>query len=249
MSLSTWTPTAVSSEAFDWRGQVWRMVESQYVAATMKLVDTLEEQDLLETLVETSKPSMPEGTEKLDYLLATPFRYHPNRGGSRFRAASDPGVFYGAQTVRTAGAELGYWRWRFLQDATDLECLDPVAHTAFRVDVHTTVVDLQVPPFDIDARCWHHPRDYAATQQFARVVRQANVGGILYRSVRDPQSSWCLALLTPTGFAKRKPNVKRQTWFLAVSRTEVTLRHDGGEHEPMQFTVGDWRDTGIIGRA
>ncbi|UOD51408.1 RES family NAD+ phosphorylase [Orrella daihaiensis] len=240
MSLITWTPTAVSSEAFDWRGQVWRMVESQYIAATMKLVDTLEEQDLLETLVETSKPGLPDDTQQLDYLLATPFRYYPNRGGSRFRAASDPGVFYGAQTIRTAGAELGYWRWRFLRDATDLDRLDPVAHTAFAAEVNTTVVDLQKAPLADDARYWQHPTDYNATQQFARTVRQAGVGGILYRSVSGPQPSWCLALLTPAGFAKRKPNAQRQTWYLSVSHTEVTLRHDSGAHASMRFAVDDW---------
>lgn len=240
MSLSTWTPTAVSSEAFDWRGQVWRMVESQSIAATMKLVDTIEEQDLLETLVETSKPRLPSDTTKLDYLLATPFRYHPKRGGSRFRAVSDPGVFYGAQTVRTAGAELGYWRWRFLQDAVNLDRLDPVAHTAFQVQVHTSVVDLQIPPFDTDARHWQHPTDYGSTQQFARIARDADVGGILYRSVRDPEPSWCLALLTPAGFAGRKPGPRRQTWYLAVSRTEVILRHDDESHESMRFAVAQW---------
>jgi len=107
------------------------MVESQHIAATMKLVDTRDEQDLLETMLESSKPVQPDDTAGLDYLLATPFRYHPRRGGSRFRSATDPGVFYGAESVRTAGAELGYWRWKFLQDAVDLDRIEPVAHTAF----------------------------------------------------------------------------------------------------------------------
>ena len=34
----------------------WRGVETQYIAASMKLVDTLEEQDLLEKMLEVSKP-------------------------------------------------------------------------------------------------------------------------------------------------------------------------------------------------
>lgn len=241
MSLSTWTPTVVSSEAIPWRGQVWRMVESQYVAATMKLVDTLEEQDLLETLLEASKPKLPDETAGLDYLLATPFRYHPNRGGSRFRGVKDPGVFYAAESIRTAGAELGYWRWKFLIDAVDLDRLDPVAHTAFQVDVQTLVVDLQASPFSQYSANWEHPSDYRATQAFASVARQANVGGILYRSARDPMPSWCLALLAPNGFAKRNPNAQRQTWYVAVSRHEVVWRPDTGGGQSFEFDATRWQ--------
>lgn len=36
---------------------------------------------------------------------------------ARFRAETDPGVFYGAGSVRTAAAELSYWRWKFRREA------------------------------------------------------------------------------------------------------------------------------------
>ena len=36
---------------------------------------------------------------RVHYLLATPFRYTPARGGSQFRELTDPGVFYGAESV------------------------------------------------------------------------------------------------------------------------------------------------------
>lgn len=237
MSFTTWMPPEVSSEAFDWKGQAWRIVEAQHIAATMKLVDNYDEQDLLETLLETSKPLMPEHTVGLHYLLATPFRYNPHRSGSRFRAVTDPGVFYGAQSVRTAGAELGYWRWKFLQDAMDLKHIEPVAHTAFQVDISTTVVDLQRPPFDVDALVWQHSTEYGPTQQFARTAREAKVGGILYRSVRDVEPSWCIALLNPLGFSSPKLYGQTQTWFLAVYPHEVTLRSEFGS---MRFSSKDW---------
>ena len=213
------------------------MVEAQHIAATMKLVDSRGEQDVLEALLERSKPAPLHGTAGLDYLLATPFRYAPKQYGSRFRAPTDPGVFYGAESVETAGAELGYWRWRFLVDAVALERLEPVVHTAFRVAIATSVVDLQRPPFEADAAVWQHKTDYAPTQQFARVARDADVGGILYRSVRAPNPSWCLALLTPAGFAQPAPHAEQQTWFMAVSRHEVTLRRDTGS---MQFSAAGW---------
>lgn len=218
------------------------MVESQYIAATMKLVDDRAEQDLLESLLETSKPPGAD-TDRLDYLLATPFRYDPQRGGSRFRGETDPGVFYGAETMRTAGAELGYWRWKFLMASDGLDRIGPVPHTAFSVAIDTQAVDLQRPPFDADGATWRHPTDYAPTQRFARVAREAEVGGILYRSVRDPEPSWCLALLTPAGFAERKPQPERHTWYLAVTRQEVTLRR---EAESLQFSAELWAQSEAV---
>ena len=59
MSLPTWTPSEVSSKARFGSQNVWRMVENQHVAATMKIVDTLSEQELLETIIEEQKPAVP----------------------------------------------------------------------------------------------------------------------------------------------------------------------------------------------
>lgn len=239
MSFTTWTPAAVSSEARRWRGSAWRMVESQHIAATMKLVDTREEQDLLETLLDRGKPSLQPETEALDILLATPFRYPPRKGGSRFRGATDPGVFYAAESVRTAAAELGYWRWRFLHDAVDLAGLEPVPHTAFAAGLSAQVIDLRQPPFDADAAVWQHPTHYAPTQAFGRVAREAGLGGIRYRSVRDPSPAWCIAVLSPGGFAETRPQPGAQTWYLAVSQRAVTWRR---ESEAITFSVESWRE-------
>lgn len=220
MSYTIWTQDAVLSEAHLWQGPIWRMVEAQHIASTMKLVDTLAEQDVLETLLESSKPRQPDTTQGLDYLLATPFRYYPQRTGSRFRAITDPGVFYGAQTEKTAAAELGYWRWRFLKEASQLKKLDPVAHTAFQANISTAAIDLRVAPFNSDQPVWQHPNDYSCTQAFARTARAGGVGAIFYHSVRDPDAGVCIALLTPAGFAQKK-SMGEQTWFLAVSQNGV----------------------------
>jgi hypothetical protein len=213
------------------------MVEAQHTASTMKIVDNDEEQDVLETLLEGSKPAQPASALALDYLLATPFRYYPLRGGSRFRAITDSGVFYGAESVRTASAELGYWRWKFLKDAVDLDKLEPVAHTAFRADVSTQVVDLRSPPFNADASAWLHPTDYSATQSLAQTARDADIGGIQYQSVRDPHPAWCMAVLTPQAFSNPKPNPLMQTWWLAVHQDAVIWRRN---NESMTFNAAAW---------
>ena len=147
MSSTISTPAAVAAEGRRWRGRVWRAVEAQHVVSTRALVDTLDEQNLLEALLDEGKPRRPAGTAKLHYLLFTPFRYRPSRHGSRFRAPNDPGVFYAADEVRTACAELGYWRWRHLADSPSLASMPVKPQTVFRVSLAASAVDLRAAPF------------------------------------------------------------------------------------------------------
>jgi hypothetical protein len=232
VSFNTWTPHAVSSEAFPWQERVWRIVEAQHVASTMKLVDDVDEQHTLEVLLEGSKPMMRPGTANLDYLLATPFRYHPKRGGSRFRSEIDPGVFYGAESIRTAGAELGYWRWRFLRDSVDLNYLGPVAHTVFCCEPSCRVVDLRCSPFAQDATAWTTSDRYLETQEIARVARKADVQAIIYESVRDETPAWCVAILNPAVFDGIRPKIDERAWFLSVTQNSVQLR---SQHESYSY--------------
>ena len=86
MSSNTWTPAALSSEARALSGTCWRLVEAQHRVSTLKLVDTVEEQSVLEDLIQNTKPVLPAECAHLHYLLCTPFRYgavYP--AGSRFR--------------------------------------------------------------------------------------------------------------------------------------------------------------------
>jgi hypothetical protein len=219
------------------RTGLWRMVESQHIASTMKLVDSAAEQDVLEILLEQGKLPQAIATTRLDYLLASPFRYPPYPAGSRFRGSTDPGVFYGAHSMRTAAAELGYWRWRFLLDSPGLEQVGPVLHTAFRVRIDATAMDLRDPPFDAHASAWTASRDYGTTQSFARAARAVKLQAIVYHSVRDPLPGWCVALLAPTGFARRKPEPLMQSWWLTATRQEVVWRR---EADTLSFVVDDW---------
>ena len=225
MLFSIWTPHAVLSNSFLWESIAWRIVEAQHVASTMKIVDTADEQILLEKLLEGNKPDYVRGTEHLDYLLATPFRYPTRKGGSRFRSFSEPGVFYAAESIKTAAAETGYWRWRFLQDALDLDQIEPVAHTAFQISVRAKVVDLRKEPFVSDG-AWLSKTNYEPTQAFSRTAREVGLGGIIYQSVRNPEPSWCVAILAPDAFSDNKPNPIMQTWWLLVKQDEVVWRRD-----------------------
>src|SRR6476661_4987320 len=192
---------------------LWRAVEAQHQVSTMVLVDTLDEQALLESILEESKPPLPQPLRSLHWLLFTPFRYPPLPSGSRFRGPAEPGVFYGADERRTACAELGYWRWCFLSDSPALDTLGPIAQTLFLTPVAGQGIDLRLPPFDAMRPAWMHPTDYAACQALARQARDAGLHLIRYTSVRDPESGGCAALLSHTGFAADKPSAN-EAWTL-----------------------------------
>ncbi len=237
MSFSTWTPHAVSSNEFTWSGLAWRMVEAQHYASTMKIVDTRDEQDLLEFVLEKSKPTLSSEFQGLHYLLATPFRYQPSKSGSRFRGVNDPSVFYCAESSLTAGIELGYWRWRFLNDSEGIDQIEPVAHTAFSVELSSKVIDLRTKPFSKDRLSWTQSTDYRATQELASIVRKTDVSIIFYESVRNPESSWCAAVLKPDAFKKPKPIGQMQTWLMKVSKSHLILRSDS---ESAQISTENW---------
>jgi hypothetical protein len=234
VSSNTWTPRAVESEARRAQRRLWRAVEAQHIASTLRLVANVEEQLMLERLLDQSKPPLPLDTSGLHYLLATPFRYS-SPIGSRFREPAESGIWYGAEAQRTACAELGYWRWRFLIDSDALQTLGPSPQTVFRAGIDGRLVDLTQPPFKRARAQWTHPDDYAPSQGFARVARQANIDAIRYESVRDPKHGAAVAVLRPC-FKPRKP-LEQHTWLLTVRRGAVVWQREG---ETFEFEARAW---------
>ena len=226
MSSHIWTAPAVASEAKRARFDLWRAVEAQHVSSTMALVDNVAEQHLLERLLEESKPPVPAAARKLHWLLFTPFRYPPPPGGSRFRGPEDAGVFYGADEIRTACAELGFWRWQHLLDTPALSAMPTKPQTVFRAQIAASCIDLRRRPFVGDRRVWTQPDDYSRCQSFARTARDARADAIRYESVRDPEHAGCCAVLTPEAFARHSPD-EQQSWMLSVSREEVVWQRTG----------------------
>lgn len=240
MSSRTWTPRAVASNTATLRFAIWRAVEGQHVVATMALVDSLAEQHVLERILDEGKPALPESATRLHYLLFTPFRYAPPPGGSRFRGPTDSGVFYGADEVRTACAELGYWRWRHLLDSPALTAMPIRPQTVFRTKLDARVADLRAPPFVRDRTVWTDPRDYSGCQRFGLVAREAGVEAIRYESVRDPGKGGNCAVLSWHAFARPSPS-EAQTWALAVTRTRVVWqRTDAVIAEEHEFLAAAW---------
>jgi hypothetical protein len=210
-------------------------VEAQHIASTLRLVANVEEQLVLERVLERSKPAIPRDAAGLHYLLATPFRY-ASPIGSRFRAPADAGVWYGAEKERTACAELGFWRWRFLMDTAGLDSLGPSPQTVFRAGIEGRMIDLTAVPFKGSHAEWTDPRNYAAAQRFAQVARQGNVDAIRYESVRDPEHAGAVAVLRPSCFKPRQP-LEQRIWLLTVRREAAIWQREADSYE---FAAKNW---------
>jgi hypothetical protein len=220
MSSNTWTPAALSSEARPLSGTCWRLVEAQHRISTLKLVDTVEEQGVLEDLIQGTKPVLPAEGAHLHYLLATPFRYgaaYPK--GSRFRRAGlTEGIFYAAAEPHTAVAEIVFYRLLFYAESPDTPWPHNAAeYTAFSAAFATRkAIDLAAGKLQRDDALWMHLTDYEPCQRLAELARSANIDVIRYRSVRDPRHGFNLALLTCRAFTKPRP-VSEQTWHIRLS--------------------------------
>lgn len=224
MLSPTWTPDALSSEFQIYGNTCWRLVEAQHQVSTLKLVDSLAEQALLEDLIETSKPDLPVECGHLNYLLATPFRYgaeYPK--GSRFRrAGKTPGVFYAAERPDTAIAEMAFYRLLFFAESPETPWPgDAADYTAFAASVSTqSLIDLTIPPLAQDRQAWTSPTDYEPCQALADAARVAGAEIIRYQSVRDPIQGANLAVLTCQAFSASEP-LDRQTWRVRLGASGV----------------------------
>ena len=113
---------------------------------------------------------------------------HLNPEGSRFSDGTW-GVYYGAQTLETAVAEVTYHRAKFLE---------ATAQPAIDVDLRCYVATVRVPLLDVrGVPGIHDPDSYVASRALAKVHRRRGEPGLLYRSVRDLKHE-CVALFKPT---------------------------------------------------
>lgn len=223
MSSNTWTADALASSAVALRLRCWGVVEAQSQISTMKLSDTLDEQNALETLIEQTKAKVPAECGHLGYLLRTPFRYIPYPFNSRFRrAGSTDGVFYASESHDTAIAEAVFYRLLFYAESPDTPWpSNPSEYTAFAAEIATgKAIDLTKPPLVRDRALWIHPTDYGPCLDLTDSARAAALEVIRYQSVRDPQARANVAVLTCGAFAANDV-VDRQTWHLHVNRNGI----------------------------
>lgn len=222
MSSSIWTRCAGDSELRALDLSPWRVVEAQHQVSTRKLVDSADEQALLEQLIERVKP--PELTGgRLHYLLFTPFRYPPLPHGSRFGSRHERGIWYGSESRATAFAEVAYYRLLFLEGTrAELGALTTQL-TAFTVHMKSArAIDLMAPPFDAHRKAIASPTRYASSQALGHAMRTSGVELFRYPSARDANGGVNVGAFTAAVFGKSKPR-GFETWHSTAARDGVEL--------------------------
>jgi hypothetical protein len=222
MSRNIWMRCEGSSRQRTIELEAFRVVESQTMVGTRKLVDSDDEQRLLEELIDAVKPPPPAGAEwvGLHYLLFTPFRHPPLPWGSRFGTIAERGIWYGAKELETAFAEVAFYRLHFLAaSAADLASIT-VELTSFGAHMRTRKgVDLTKKPFS-DQRALVSKTSYAATHRLGAAMRADGIEAFLYRSARLPRGT-CIGLFAPC-FRKKKPNAF-EPWSCTADAEKVEL--------------------------
>lgn len=242
MALDVWRLSAATRQITAIGGRLLRIVESQEQVATTRLVDGLDKQAVLEELLEATKPPPRAGSERLHYLLATPFRYPPLRHGSRYGRRHEPSLFYGALSLRTLLAEAAYYRFVFwFGMAESPPTRLATQHAVFEVRYRCAEgLRLQGSPFDAWRAELADPSDYAATQALGSAMRAAGIGAFEYPSARDPEGGNNVALFTPKALAQRRPD-RIEPWLAETTADHVHFSGHGREvhrYDRSLFEIG-----------
>jgi len=235
MSSSIWTRCAGDSRLRELRLAPWRVVEAQHRISTRKLVDSADEQELLEELIERVKP--PDVTRgRMHYLLFTPFRYPPLRHGSRFGSRHERGIWYGSEERRTAFAEVSYYRLLFLDGTRAALGTLTTSLTAFTVRIRSArAIDLVLAPFDAHRDDIASPSTYDASQALGRSMRDAGVELFRYPSARDAEQGVNVGAFSPSVFGRARPH-GFETWHCTATPQHVELsRADFLRRERLAF--------------
>ena len=230
-------------------GAVVRITDRQGYQASERWTDSLQEQARLEALIDTVKPPAPPGQHR---LLTTPFRYPPLRSGSRFTAADQRELFYGARGLGTVLAERAFHALRF-QEGSPLPAGKVIQReqTSFQVEIDgQRGLQLQHCLSATDLAAVTDPCSYHASQALGRQMRQLDVEAFEVTSARAPLEPPCVGVLTPAAFASTPFDF--QDWALEIRPDGVTFASFGLSQVftllREQFLVGGrWPDPAASG--
>lgn len=204
----------------------WRMVEAQHISSSRDLVESREEHDLLEELLERSKPQI---VDDKHYLIFTPFRYPPLAYGSRFGTAFEPSLWYGSMTLHTALAEVAYYRLKFFEDTlANLEYIE-IPMTAFQACIKTANgIDLTSIPFKKYQALISNKSTYEHSQKLGAQMRDANIDAFIFVSARDSMGGKNVASFTPEVFKTKNSLyiVNMQNWRCIANKTVIEFTRD-----------------------
>lgn len=223
---------------------LWRVVETQEIAATKSITTSAADQSLLESILDNSKPTVPADCDGLSYLLSTPFRYPPLDYGSRFGDTFERGIFYASTSYQCAFAETAVYLWLFQQGPEDtgpLACIRD-HRTLFSITVQS---DKALALCDEPLSGWSNeisnPVDWSEAQAFGRMARMAGSDFILYQSARL-RAGVNAAVINPVSFQNTKPE-SQQHWQLELNDSTCWF---GMRGESVEFRRDDFEKGGRI---
>jgi hypothetical protein len=208
-------------------GKIFRLVEGQHFISTRKLVDSDDEQRLLEEILDAAKPLAPTSNKRgdLHYLLYTPFRYPPLQSGSRFHTRLEQSIFYGAEDLQTAMAEIAYGRFLFMRhSAAELKPIQvPYTHFVAKVKSQKSL-HLTEAPFSKYKSKISHKSSYAEAQRLGAVMRNFGTELFTYFSARNANGI-NVGLFSVEAFAQNKPVAGCELhWSVFITAKNVEFR-------------------------
>jgi len=236
-------------------GEIYRIVEGQHFIATRKLVDSDEEQRILEEILDTSKPYAPTSNERgeLHYLLYTPFRYPPLKTGGRFHTRLEQSIFYGSEELKTSMAEVAYGRFLFMHHSEAEFAPMQVPYTHFMAQVKSAKsILLNSTPFKEHREAISHPSSYAASQSLGVAMRKAGTELFTYHSTRNPDGI-NVGLFSIEAFSNNKPVPGKDVhWevFITPDSVEFKRAHFGdNQTEAHIFPLENFCINGVFASA
>ncbi|QMU60179.1 MAG: RES domain-containing protein [Gammaproteobacteria bacterium] len=226
---------------------VFRVAESQQKVATNTLVDTLQEQRILEELLDRVKPPIPYDCQQYDYLVYTPFRYPPLKHGSRFGKKMHPSIFYGSKKLDTAFAELAYYRFVYYDGMMALpkKKQKVTQHASFSVELETQKgVALNESPFNKLKHKISNPNSYGDSQKIGEEMRVKEVEAFTYFSARADEEV-NVGIFSCKVIASYMPNAL-QHWSCITRDRSVTIRSLDDRWSSISFELDQFLVDGVL---
>lgn len=181
----------------------WRIVEDQSRSTTRKYVDSANEHEILEDLLDKSKPKIKFYNDEiyfknLHYLLSTPFRYPPLKWGSRFGQKIERGLLYASENLTTAMSEIAFYKLAFLRATEGNIKSNTISYTAFNINISSNkYIDLCNKPFSKYTEQISSKTNYQDSQLLGTNMRHHQIESFRYKSARAPKCGYNFGIFTP----------------------------------------------------
>jgi hypothetical protein len=151
-----------------------------------------------------------------DQLILSTFS-KPPFWESRFRKSFEAGVFYAAQDIETAMAEVGFHRHQFLVNSP-LLTTTTISMVSVAAHLNADLVDVEL----LQDPAIYSKDSYSESQALALRVREAGLPGLHYLSVRSKPRGSAFAIFSPEVLSSTKSPAK--FFVVTITRDRVEFR-------------------------